>query len=159
MVVFVSECASKAEGKKIVGLPSVGKAPVSKRYCFGKVLNQPRENRVFTGKGTAAGKYASIARRSWSNLLVESDFYLIDVCATGALLRNIEWSMSAIGVLCFLFAFSKEGLSPLQLEKQAGKSTAKLRFPGEISSERGTESGDMRTSAPRLAEEKSVYCG
>ena len=47
----------------------------------------------------------------------------------------------------------------LQIEKFAGKGMAKFRLLEENFQECGLKSGDVRTTEPRFAEKKSVYCG
>ena len=59
----------------------------------------------------------------------------------------------------FLFAISQEGLSSLQLGKQAGKGTLESCLSDGFFPKCGQESGDMRTAVTRDAEKKSVYCG
>ena len=86
--------------------------------------------------------------------------FLLDRCMRqGRGMRKRKWGASAIGGFGFLFAFSAEGLSLPQIEIYAGKSTAKSRFPDELFPKCGVKSGDVRTSAQRHAEKKSLYCG
>ena len=74
-------------------------------------------------------------------------------------MRKVGRGASAHRAFQFPFAFPQEGLSPLQSEKQAGKSAAESRFAEDFLPECGLESGGMRTTVLRLAEKKSVYCG
>ena len=135
------------------------KLPFPIRMTFCKMSNVPRENRVFADGRAGGGKYAILAHRRRNNLSAEKRFFS-DKCAWEKhFVYKGRKSRSFISTFSFLFAFPQEGLPPLQIEKHAEKSTPESRFPDKNSSERGLESGDMRTTVPRLAEKKSVYCG
>ena len=85
---------------------------------------------------------------------------MLDKCTLeGKLVRKSGRDASATALSGFLFAFPVERLSLFQMGKQMGQSRLSYRFSDGFLPERGLESGDMRTTSPRFAEKKSVYCG
>ena len=74
-------------------------------------------------------------------------------------MRKAGQGASATAPSAFLFAFLQEGVASLQIEEKAGKSMVKFGLTEENLVRGGVKSGEMRTSASRNAEKKSVYCG
>ena len=122
------------------------------------VKRRPRASRI-SGQKDCRWKMRD-SRAPDPGLTVGGKRFLLDICTReGIPLRRMCRGVSAAVPSGCLFAFPQEGLSPLQIEKHAGKSAPISRLLDVFFPERGMKSGEMRTTALRLAEKKSVYCG